>query len=240
MTGPIPGTLSRRIGLFLPGGGVADGAVDIAFELAEFGLEQHEMTIDGLEHAALGGHAAAVALGNHHLDDLATARHQFAQGLCLGIGNRPGRWPHRLGEMSDGRGLEPVGLGQFAGGTGKLADPARVDHRQPGDQRAQSLDEPGHTVAVARDGEGLTARPQMHLQPILRHVNPNNTLHVPSPACAGAGSCACGLAWRPRRLLGLREAADGAPGSEAGSRTLAGEGLPSATATPTLPRPCDD
>ena len=162
------------------------------------------MTIDGLEHAALGGHAAAVALGNHHLDDLAPARHQFAQGLRLGIGNRPGRWPHRRGEMSDGRGIEPVGLGQFAGGTGKLADPARVDHRQrqarggdraghdcliaagrfdhhqPGDQRAQSLDKPGHTFAVARDGEGLTARPQMHLQPILRHVNPNKTLHVPS------------------------------------------------------------
>src|SRR5258708_6353104 len=52
--------------------------------------------------------------------------------------------------------------------------------------------------------------------------------------------CACGLALRPRRLCGLREAADGAPCSEAGSCTLGGWGLPSATAAPTLPRRGDE
>ena len=61
------------------------------------------------------------------------------------------------------------------------------------------------TPSPSRATDGLTARPQMHVEPILRDVDPDNMLHVPSPACAGAGSC-----------------------------TRGGEGLPSATAAPTL------
>ena len=66
------------------------------------------------------------------------------------------------------------------GGNDRLIAAGRFHHDQLGSQRAQSLDQPGHAFAVARDGEGLTARPQMHVEPILRHVNPNKMLHVPS------------------------------------------------------------
>src|SRR5260370_36874523 len=55
--------------------------------------------------------------------------------------------------------------------------------------------------------------------------------------CSMSRPCACELAWRPRRLFGLIEPADGAPCSGTGLSTQGAGGLPSATAAPTL-RPC--
>jgi hypothetical protein len=191
----------------LPGRTVADRAVDVAIEFAELALQQLEMPVDRVENPALGRPAPAIALGDHHLDDLAAACHQLAERLRLRVGNRPGGRADRLGKMSDCRGIDPVGLGQLAGGAGEIADLARIDHGQrqvsrghrAGDDgfvaagglhcdqvRRQCL-QPAHELrqafAVARDGEGLTARPQMHVAPILCHVDPNKMLHVPSPAC---------------------------------------------------------
>ena len=238
VTGPTPGTR-----LSSSASSCQAGVLRIAPSMSpKFGLQEGEMAVDGLDDAALGRRAAAIALGNHHLDDLAAARHQFAKRLRLGLVDRPGRWPHGFGKMSACRGVEPVGLGQLAGGTGDLVDLAGIDHRQRQvrggdraghdrliaarrfhhdplrDQRLQSRDEPGHAFAVARDGEGLAARPQMHVEPILRHVDPNKMLHVPSLRMRARLAA-------PATVRAARTA-DGAPGSEAGSCTQGGEGLP--------------
>ena len=135
----MPGHADQQIGVGLPGRALADGVVDVAVQFGEFGLQHRQMPLDGADHPALAGHAAAVALGHDHLDDLAAARHQLAQGLRLGIGNRPRRRPDRLGEMRDRRGIEAVGLGEPAGGAGEIADLARVDHRQRQLRRAIAL-----------------------------------------------------------------------------------------------------
>ena len=106
--------------------------------------------------------------------------------------------------MSDRRGIETVGLGQFAGGSGEIADLAWIDHRQgqmsrrdragddrfiaagrlhhdqAGSERAQSLHQNRQPFTVARDGEALSARPNVHVQPILRHIDADKVLHVPS------------------------------------------------------------
>ncbi len=78
-------------------------------------------------------------------------------------------------------GQRQAGRGQCAGDDGFVAagglhcDQLRSQCLQPAHELRQAF-------AVARDGEGLTARPQMHVEPILRHVDPNKMLHVPSPA----------------------------------------------------------
>jgi multidrug resistance protein len=75
----------------------------------------------------------------------------------------------------------------------------------------------------------------------LRRCTSSRSLATSIPTkCSMSRPCACGLAWRPRRLFGLEEAADAAPGSGAGSGTRGSEGLPSATAAPTLLRRRDE
>ena len=126
------GYARQEIGIGLPGRGLTDRAVDVAFEFGEFGLQHRQMPLDRPDHPRLAGHAAAIAFSDDHLDDLAAARHQLTQGLRLGIGNRSRRRLDRLGEMGDSCSIDPVGLGQFAGRAGEIADLARVDdsHRQ--------------------------------------------------------------------------------------------------------------
>ena len=100
------------------------------------------MTFDGADALALRGAATAIAPGEDHLDELTTARRQFAQGLCGCRGHGSGRRPDCLGEIGERGGIEPIGLGKLAGGARKIADLARGDHRQRqlrGGQRANAL-----------------------------------------------------------------------------------------------------
>ena len=198
------GDTGQEIGIGLPGRAATDRAVDVLLEFGELGLQQFDMPVDGGENPALGCPAAAVALRHHHLDDLAAPRDQLAEGLRRGVGDRPGRGIDRLGKMGDGRGIDAVGLGQFAGGAREIADLAGIDHRQrqasggdrarddglvaaggfhddqPRSERPQPFDELRQTFTVARDGEGLATRPQMNIQPILRDIDPYKVFHVPS------------------------------------------------------------
>lgn len=97
------GHAGQEIGIGLPSRAAAYRAVDVAFELGEFGLQQGEMPLDRSDDPALAGHAASMAFGNDHLDDLPAPCDQLAQGLRLSIGDWPCRRPHRFGEMSDRR-----------------------------------------------------------------------------------------------------------------------------------------
>ena len=63
------GHADQEIGIGLPGRAVSDRTVDVAFEFAEFGLQQGEMPLDRSDDPALAGHAASMAFGNDHLDD---------------------------------------------------------------------------------------------------------------------------------------------------------------------------
>jgi hypothetical protein len=101
-------------------------------------------------------------------------------------------------------GVETIGLGELAGRTGEVADLTRIDNRQgqmrrgkracdhgrvsarrlERDQhrmkRAQALDKMLQAFVVARDGEDLPARPDANVQPILRQIDSNEHIRLPS------------------------------------------------------------
>ena len=162
------------------------------------------MPVDGLEDARLAGEATAVFLRHDHLDDLPPARHEFAQRLGFAVGHAPRGRAGGLGEVGDCGGVETIGLGELSGRAREVADLTRIDHRQgqmrggkgacdhrlvsarrlerdqDGMKRAQALDETLETLVVARDGEGLAAWPDANVQPILRHIDSNKHIHLPS------------------------------------------------------------
>ena len=108
---------------------------------------------------ALRGAATAIAFGEDHLDDLTAARRQFTQGLCRCRRHGSGRRPDCLGEMGDRGGIEPIGLGKLAGGARKIADLARVDHRQRQLRRGQRAGNNAFLSAGRRHDRSGAGRP---------------------------------------------------------------------------------
>ncbi len=75
-----------------------------------------------------------VPLGDEHPEELTTTRQQRVEGTGGLIGQRPGLGADALGEERQDVGVDPIGLGELAGGPGEVADLARVGHdqREPG------------------------------------------------------------------------------------------------------------
>jgi len=162
------------------------------------------MPIDGLEHPRLARETTTIFLRHDHLDDLPSAGHEFTQRLGFVVSHRLGGRADGLGEMGDCRGVQAIGLGELAGGTREVADLPRIDHRerqmgggegagrhgliaarrlhddQDRSQGAQALAKTLQTFTVTRDGEGLPTRPDADVQPILRHIDSNEHIHLPS------------------------------------------------------------
>jgi hypothetical protein len=203
-------------------------------------------------HPLTGEPVAAVALGGHHLDDLAPPHDQFSQGLGRGVGQRARLGMDAFGEQGDRLGIERVGLGQPPERAGEVADLARVDHRQrqsrSGErrghhrleaaggfqhherrrQRRQALDQAFQAFAVARDGEGLTRRQHMNIQTILRHVDADIYLfHDPSLQMRSrtADQATVRVLWNDGRGASLTH----------GLQDQGGIGLPPATAGDIIP-----
>src|SRR5688572_25093866 len=99
-------------------------------------------------------------------------------------------------------------------------------HDQRRGERPQPLDEARQSFAVALDGEAFAAGTQMYVKPILRHIDTDKVLHVPS----------LHMRARPAALATVRATGTGGWGTvlRSGLIDLGGLGLPSATATPTL------
>jgi hypothetical protein len=75
-----------------------------------------------------------IALGDEHLQHLATAGQERVEGMGRVIGQRARGRANALGEQGQDVGIDPIGLGELAGGPGKVPDLARVgdNQRQPG------------------------------------------------------------------------------------------------------------
>ena len=139
--------------------------------------------------------AATLAFAADHLDDLPAPGDQFAEPTRGFVRQRPRLRLDGLGEARDRLRVQPIGLGQPAGGAGEVADLARVDDHQRqaggaecrGDGRLeaargfeqdelrrqprQALGQSREPVGLPADGEGLARRTQMHIEPILGDID---------------------------------------------------------------------
>ena len=112
---------------------------------------------------------------------------------------------HRLREVGDQSGVEPVGLGEPAGGPGEGADLRRIDHGErqprPGDpgrhcdleaarslehyerrrERPEPVHQRGDAGAIPAHCESLPRRAQMHVEAILGDIDSDE--HGPAPSC---------------------------------------------------------
>ena len=90
----------------------------------------------------------SIALGDQHLQHLTPTGQQRVEGLGRVIGQRARGRAHALGEERQDVGVDPIGLGELAGGPGKVAHLARGGdhHRQLGRR------ERGHRRALVAAG----------------------------------------------------------------------------------------
>ena len=104
------------------------------------------------------------------------------------VRQRPRLRLHRLGEVRDRLGVQPVGLGQPTSGAGEVADLAwfddhqrqarsaqrrghgrleaagRLEHDQARDELGQAFGQRRQTGGIPANGKGLPSRPHVHVQ----------------------------------------------------------------------------
>ena len=108
--------------LFLPPGRrAAHRLVDVGLEAGELLLQRGEQTGDAFLQALFGQALLALALGDDHLDDLASPSDKIGQKPGLFVGHRPDVRFGCLDEMGDYRRVDRVGLGSFAERLGESA-----------------------------------------------------------------------------------------------------------------------
>jgi len=148
----------------------------------------------------------------HHLDDLAPAGDEIGEKLRGLVRQDANRRPRRFDEAGDDGGVDRIGLGAFAERLCVVADLRGIDdddrqagarqargddrleaagrfHRdQDRRERLQSDDELRETFAVAGDRKRLAAGMDMHIQPILRHVDADVLSVHPIPSLRNRAS----------------------------------------------------
>ena len=113
MVGPTPGTEASRSS-FSRQAGEPHRFVDVGLEAGELLLQRGEQTGDAFLQALFDQALLALALGDDHLDDLASPSDKIGQKPGLFVGHRPDVRFGRLDEMGDHRRVDRVGLGSFA------------------------------------------------------------------------------------------------------------------------------
>jgi hypothetical protein len=129
-----------------------------------------------------------------HLDDLTPAAASSpSAGASASATGRAGR-ANGFGEVSDrGRKTPAFSTGYGAAAfrswracpskrarDRRLVSARRLERDQDGMKSAQALDNTLQTLVVARDDEGLAAWPDADVQSILRHIDSNKHIHLPS------------------------------------------------------------
>ena len=170
----------------------------------------------------------SLAFGRDHADDLPAPADEIAEKPRLGIRQRPDLGPGRLDEVGDDESVDRVALRSLAEGLGegahlgwvhhhdgqvrrrearrhhRLVPAGRLNGDRDGRKRLQPGDEGVQTLRVPDDRKHLSGRPHGHVQPILRHVDPDNDGVHPVPSLRNRASLRAAQAtvrirWNGRR-----------------------------------------
>ena len=190
----------EQILLLAPSRGAAHHLVDIGLDFGELLLKQSQMPIECLDEVSAHELAATIAFGGHHFDELPPSCHKLAELQGFFIGHWSWLRSHGFGEMGDDLCIECIRLGKSSDGPCEVPDLTRIDDRerevgrsqgarhdrfiaagrlkndQAGRQPREPLDEPCETGVITPDHKTLTARPQMHIQPILGNIDADKHL----------------------------------------------------------------
>jgi hypothetical protein len=183
----------------------ADELRDFAFELLDRAREPRDVGPDALPQPLGARLAVPVLLRSQHVHELAAPGHELPEHLGLFRGQRPRRRLHRLGKAGIGARIEPVRLRQLPAGPRELPDLPGIDHRhreprvrerrrdraliaaggfQYNQRRAQAgqpMHQRGHPRLIVGHRELLIRGSYMHVQPVLRHIEPHkDPFHAPS------------------------------------------------------------
>jgi len=100
--------------------------VKVAFQVVEGALQPGDVGVNAALEPAIAGESSAIRFRPQHLHELAASGDQFTEALGLLGRQRADGWSHGLGEVGDDAGIERVGLGEEAGGAGKVSDLTRI------------------------------------------------------------------------------------------------------------------
>ena len=184
-----------RFSLLEPDRRAAHLIVDVGVQFDKLLLQRLVQAGDALAHPSLAGAPRSLALGRQHLHDLAAARHQCGEPSRHRVRQRPQRRLRRFRKARNHQRVDGIALGALAKRLRKRSHLRRIDHRhrQSGSrqarrhhrlkaagrfdrhrarrQRPQPLRQLSDPRSRARYRKPLLARPHMHVQPILRHIN---------------------------------------------------------------------
>src|SRR3990170_801781 len=210
---PYPWGALEKVVLLSPDRARADGLSQVPIQVGQAPLKPADVFQDVGAHRP-GRCPQAVLLGYQHLHQLAPPCQEGTQFLGGSIWEGTEGWPDGLGELGQDLRIDSVGLGQAAGGPGKLPCLTGVDdhHRQPGSgqgsdqgqlnttcrlQNHQGGVEPdkmghqfGDALVIVRDVPGKSSGPLGYVQPPLSHIDPDvDTAQVHSLLLSVRFSC---------------------------------------------------
>ena len=177
-----------------PHGALAESLPQTFVQVRQFLLQPGDVGLDARTHCR-NGRTQTVLLAHQHGHYLVASGGQGDELLGIRVPQRAHRRTDRLGEMRQHLGIQGIGLGQPAGGSGKIAHLARIDHHH-GQGRCRKRGHHGHlqpsggfqhhcgwsqglqsgcqvpgTSFVVSHAPSVAARSNAHIQSGLGHVD---------------------------------------------------------------------
>src|SRR4051812_663919 len=174
--------------VFLEGWALVDDLLKVAIYSSEFFFEPPYVSFEARANLFGGARAETVLLGDHHPDDLPSTSENRLKLQRFGLGRSFGSGSDGLGETSEDKSIDLVGLGEAPRGLGEVSRLARIEHRhcdlrggqschqrtlvaagglkdhQRGTRLNQLLGECLNPLFVVSEAQSLSPRKQNHVQ----------------------------------------------------------------------------
>ena len=145
-TGPMPGDRAQQPGDLGEPFGPGQQSTDLGIPVRNLRIEPLQMSLDVRAHGGLAAFAASGSLLLTHPDELIAALVRERQSLAIVLIVRGADRRQALCHGGEHAGIDPVGLGQHAGGTSEVPGAGRI-HAGEGNARCCKGSAQLHIVA---------------------------------------------------------------------------------------------